>query len=248
MMFRILFICFICFSISCKKETEEFISESVFYYQPLRVGGTYFYRLDSFVTKPNSSVFEKHSYSLKDSIESVFSDNAGKMNYRVYRYFRDTLNVQEWKFMNAYTWTVNDDKLEMTENNLRFIKLASPLNTSTTWLGNAYIDTKSPNSTFNFLNNWQYRYEDIGTSFSVRKGLIANTITVHQADETDPKEPFSPSLDFHDRNYSVEVYAKGIGLIYKEYMHWTWQKNPNPGFQPNSYGITLNLTAYQLPK
>jgi hypothetical protein len=245
MMFRILFVCFVCILFSCKKETEELLSDSVFDYQPLNVGTTFFYRLDSFVTKPNSSVFEKHSYSLKDSIESVFNDIAGRKNFRVYRYFRDTLNVQDWKFMNAYVWTVNDDKLEMTENNLRFIKLASPLNASITWSGNAYIDTKSPGGGFNFLHNWQYRYENSGSTFSVRKGLLSNTITVHQADETDPKEPFSPALDFHDRSYSVEVYAKGIGLIYKEYIHWTWQKNPVPGFQANSYGITLNLTDHK---
>lgn len=246
MLFRIIFFITIVSFISCKKETASLQSESFSDYQPLRANSVFIYHLDSFVTKPNASTFEKHSYHLKDSIESSFTDNSGLTNFRVYRYTRDTLDKQEWKFANAYTWTINTDKLEMTENNLRFIKLASPVSASVVWLGNAYIDTKSPNSEYTFLNNWQYGYENLHTNFSVRKGVIPNTITVLQADETDPNVPFSPSLDFHEHNHSAEVYAKNIGLIYKEYFHWTWQKNPNPGFQHNSYGITLNLIDYKI--
>jgi hypothetical protein len=44
------------------------------------------------------------------------------------------------------------------------------------------------------------------------------------------------------RTLGVEVYAKGIGLIYKDFLYWNWQRNPPPAkFEEASYGIKLTL-------
>ena len=66
-------------------------------------------------------------------------------------------------------------------------------------------------------------------------------VTVAQQDEFSPDGPFDPTLDYQQRNYSIEVYAKGIGLVYKDLLHWTWQK---PKYEDGSYGIRLTLIAH----
>ena len=64
-------------------------------------------------------------------------------------------------------------------------------------------------------------------------------------DETSPEGPFDPD-SYQQRNYSVEVYAKGIGLVYKEFLHWTWQATPPPAhYENDSYGIKLSLIDYR---
>ncbi len=43
-----------------------------------------------------------------------------------------------------------------------------------------------------------------------------------QQDETIPDGP-SNGTSYQQRNYSVERYAKGIGLIYKDFLHYIFQ-------------------------
>jgi hypothetical protein len=229
---------------SCKKENEAISFPAVFEYQPLKIGSTYTYRLDSTITKPFSSILEIHSYHLKDSIESVFIDNENRMNYRVFRYLRDTLDVQPWKYIATYTWTIAGNNLELMENNLRYIKLVSPVTSNSIWKGNSYIETKSATSNYRYLDNWLYNYQNIEQPFTTLKGSILNTITVMHRDETDPAGAFNP-INFQERNFSKEVYAKEIGLVYKDFLHWTWQVNPVAGYQDGSYGVRLNLIDYK---
>jgi len=91
------------------------------------------------------------------------------------------------------------------------------------------------------MDGWVYTYQNINTPFTTRKGVIDSTLTVAQIDDLSPPGDFDPSA-FQQRTYSTETYAKGIGLIYKEFLHWTWQPTPSPSqYQKDSYGIKLNL-------
>jgi hypothetical protein len=108
--------------------------------------------------------------------------------------------------------------------------------------GNSYIDTKSAGSPYQYLDGWNYTYQNAGQPFTVLNGVLNNTITVLQQDETSPPGDFDPN-NYQQRNYSVEVYAQGIGLVYKEFLHWTWQPTSG-GYEPDSYGIKLNLIDY----
>ena len=73
-------------------------------------------------------------------------------------------------------------------------------------------------------------------------GVIDSTVTILQQDETSPEGAFNPDY-FQQHDFSVEVYAKGIGLVYKDFLHWIWQPgDQQPGsYQEGSYGIRFNL-------
>jgi hypothetical protein len=81
----------------------------------------------------------------------------------------------------------------------------------------------------------------VGAEFRTIGGLQTNTVTVNQRNETSPDQPFNTSLLFQEKNVAYEVYAAGKGLVYKEFLHYTWQQNPVPGFVSGSYGIRLSL-------
>lgn len=231
---------------SCTKESETLSLPLPSQYYPLETGHAYIYRLDSFLIPIFGTDFVVHSYLAKDSIADTIRDNTNRLSYRVYRFITDTLAEQGWQPIATYYITPADHAIEVVdENNLRFIKLKEPIEDDFSWEGNSYIDTKSYNSPYQYMNGWDYTYQHVGQSYTdtISNQTYANTITVLQND--DSSGTFDPSL-YGYHNYSVEVYAEGIGLVYKDFVHWTWQTDPPPAhYETDSYGIRLRLIEYR---
>lgn len=225
----------------CSKETETLNSASLADFYPLRTGTSLLYRLDSTVLAPFGTALVVKSYQAKDSVESTFTDNQGRLSYRIFRYIRDTAGKQPWSFASTHVATPTATGVEYVDNNLRFLKLQLPIRNDFSFKGHSYIDTKSLNSTVTYLDEWEYRYEKVGEPYTIKNTTFDSTITVLQHDETTPEGPFNPA-SYQQRNYGAEVYAKGVGLIYKEFLHWTWQTTPAPAkFEDGSYGVKLTL-------
>jgi hypothetical protein len=233
----------ILFFYSCKKQTETFASASINNYYPLQTGKTYLYRLDSTIPAPFGASLIVKSYQAKDSIESTFIDNEGRESYRIFRYTRDTLATQPWRFAATYFATPANKTLEYVDNNLRFIKLHLPIREGYTWKAHSFIDTKSINTPISYLDEWEYEYRNVDENYKVLNKSFDSTITVFQHDETTPAGPFNPN-NYQQRNFGQEIYAKGVGLIYKEFLHWTWQITPKQGYEDGSYGVRLRLISH----
>lgn len=228
--------------ISCSKQTETLNIISAKDLYPMQVGRTFTYRLDSTVVATFGTSLQTTYYLAKDSVESSFLDNQGRLSYRIFRYLTDTLASKPYQYIATYYAVIDNNKIEYVDNNLRFITLVNPVSTTTTWKGNSYINTTT-NSTNYFLNNWQYQYQDIDASYSVKKGSFNNTVTVLQQDESS-SATFNPNF-YYNKTYSVEVYAKGVGLIYKDFLHYTYQVTPSKYYETGSYGIRLSLVDYK---
>ncbi len=236
--------------ISCKKESAAVPFATLAGYYPLQVGNAYTYRLDSTIYLSFGTIVSTVSYLAKDSIVSTYSDNTGRTAYLVYRYLTDTLKKGALAYNASYYVVPTSHTVEVTDaNNLHFINLALPVAAGTTWLGNAYIDTKSFTSDLAYMDNWSYTYQNINMPYTVLKGTIDSTITVTGINEIRPDDsPFDQQY-FKQRDYSEEVYAKGVGLVYKEMIHWVWQ--PSDGINPahyedGSFGIKMSLVDYSL--
>ncbi len=227
---------------SCSKISEQLPLPALTDYYPLAVGHTLVYRLDSTVTTSFGQALVIHSYHLKDVISDTVLDNQGRLSFRVFRFITDTLEQTGWQALSTYYITPTQNTIEvMDDHNFRFIKLAEPMREGFSWKGNTYIDTRSANSPVQYMDNWDYIYQDNNKTFNSLMGPIDLSVTVLQADETSPPGPFNP-LYYQQRNYSVEVYGKGIGLVYKDFLHWTWQTTPPPAsYADDSYGFRINL-------
>lgn len=232
--------------VSCAKESALVILPGLSDYYPLQTGHVFIYRLDSLVIPYYGSDLEVKSYHAKDSIADTIRDNTNRIAYRMYRFVTDTLESQPWQAVATFYATPEEQTIEfMDDNNLRFIKLKQPLRNDFSWQGNSFIDTKTGGSLYQYLDGWNYIYQNVGGPFTVEKGTLDNTITILQQDETSPPGPFEPG-SYQQRNYSMEVYAKDIGLVYKEFLHRTWQVTPPPAkFDNDSYGIKLSLIEYR---
>jgi len=182
------------------------------------------------------------SYHAKEVVEDSITDNEGRPSYRVVRYLNDTTESSGWTASIAYLVTPLKGSVEVSENNLRYIKLVTPVQDGIYWLGNAYIDTKSDNSPVPYLDGWNYTYDSTGKPFDVLAGTIPETVIVNEADEVTGLGDGS----YTQTVYSREVYGKNIGCIYKKFLYSVYQ-SPNveyPSGVTYGYGLTFNMVSH----
>jgi hypothetical protein len=206
-------------------------------YYPLQVGKYITYRLDSTVYVNLNTKREVHTYIVQDKIDAIIKDNLGNDAYRIRRTIRSNTDTTVWTDNATFLVSQNRQKTELLDNNIRFIKLINPVKEFQSWFGNSQINTVD--QTLRFYENWEYFYEQVGTPYTVNNKTFPETITVNQIDEVDGN-PGSQNNAYTIKK-SIEVYAKGVGLIYKDFLHEAWQVTPKPNFQENSYGIRLTL-------
>lgn len=222
----------------CEKK-DEFSSAAINDYLNLEVGKYIRYRLDSTLYINFGQKDTVVKYQAKDVVEEAITDGAGRPSWRVVRYLSDSNGLGPWVPTATFLVTPTRESLELVENNLRYLKLKLPITPGYNWKGNSGIDTYSSSSEVRYLDDWDYTYYDIGSSFPVwNNNLVDNTLTVEQRDEIVgfPSDPAA----YSESTFSKEVYGLGIGLVYKEFLHWEYQppNNPNPGYKIG-YGIKL---------
>ena len=244
-------ICFIAIAISsitgCKK-TITYQTAQLTDYLELQPGKTITYHLDSTNFVFFGTIDTVTSYTIQDVVDTLFIDNLGRPSWRVIRYITDTAQSAPWSNNETYQITPTRQTVEVIENNLRYLKLSLPLVNGFNWPGNTYIDTNAPDTSidadYSYLAGWNYTYDSIGSPYTVLAGTIPNTLIVRQQDQMigDSTDPTA----FSERDYSVEVYGKGIGLIYKDFLHWEYQppNGSNAAGYRTGYGVRLNMVGH----
>jgi hypothetical protein len=211
-------------------------------YYPMHVGNYIIYRMDSLKFINVGSADTLISYLAKEIVEDSITDNLGNPSYRVVRYLSDTTGTSEWIPSIAFMVTPLKTSVEVVENNLRFIKMVSPVQDGISWLGNAYIDTKSDNSLVPYMDGWNYTYANTGMPFEVLAGTVPQAVIVNEANDITGLGDGS----YTQTIFSEEVYGKGIGPIYKKFLYSVYQ-SPNveyPSGATIGYGLTFNMVSH----
>lgn len=228
------------FFISCKKENETFTTESVNDYFPLQVGKYITYNLDSTLYINFGQKDTLISYQVQDRVDAQITDNLGRPGYRIIRYIRHD-SSQDWIPDNTFMAIPTGTSIEYVENNLRFLKLEMPVKQDFSWKGNSYIDTYSINSALQYLDDWDYIYDSIDVPLTINSLSFDSTLKVFQRDESEGDDPSLPTTQYADRTYAFEKYAKGVGLIYREFLHWEYQGPESPEYGYKGYGVKLSI-------
>lgn len=215
--------------VSCKKETDHLTTTPVNDYFPLQVGKYITYDLDSTIfTNFNQNLTVRH-YQAQYKIESETTDNLGNPGYVINRYLRKD-STKNWIIDNVFTAYSTGKSVEYVQDNLRFIKLMAPVTEGFSWKGNSYL-AYDPYRSYVFANpafieDWNYTYEDVNQPLTINSTDFENTITVFEVSDS-TGNPDVAGTEYAEKTYSVEKYAKDIGLIYKEFIHWEYQGTDN---------------------
>lgn len=229
---------------SCEPETENFESDSVSDYVSLQPGKYMIYRLDSTVFTGFGRTEEIHSYQEKHLVDAVVTDNLGRTSYRMNRYLRDTAGRQPWTVSDVYFITPLEKSVEQVENNLRTIRLAIPIRPGFTWLGNRYLPIEPYNKTYTFssstntqLDDWEFRYDAVGETAVYNGKTFEDVITITHIDEEYELE----NTSLEGKTFSMDRYAKGVGLVYQELIMWEQQPNSSGSPYKTGFGIRRKL-------
>lgn len=186
---------------SCKKDQQTTLDIGHNYYSD-KIGKYIVYNVDSIVMNSFTKKVDTFYFQVKEVIESVFYDNAGRPTMRVERYRKDSSKTTKysqlpWILTDAWSANRTKNSIEKVEENVRFTKLIFPVELYRIWNGNAY----------NSLGEWNYKYTEINKAKTIGGRAFDSTLTVIQIDE---------DKSLIDKKYYKEIYAKNVGLIYKE--------------------------------
>lgn len=205
---------------ACNKQTiQPQPTDLGFDFQPLEKGHYVIYDVDSIIYDDFSKTIDTFRLEMKDEIGDMFIDNQGRESYRVIRSTRKK-PTDAWQTNHVYFIMQDAFKLEWQENNLRFIKMVYPVKLNKKWSGNTLINAEGD---LGWLNGWDYQYTDVLEPFNTGSRKYSNTHIIDQADIINgfPNNPDSYSA----KTYSREVFAKDVGLIYREITNWVYQSD-----------------------
>jgi len=197
-------------NLSCKETPDLFQVELGKEYFPLAVGKYVVYEVDSTVFDPtgDSAIIYSTTF-VKEEIVDTLHDNLSNTLYKIERSERKN-ETQPWQTKKVLTASIQEFQAIRTEDNLRFIKLVFPLKKNKTWDGNIYFDPSIivtvAGESLEMFKSWDYKILSVGQAETIGDTLFDEVTTVQQAE----------SENLIELRQSIEKYAKGIGLIYRE--------------------------------
>ena len=219
MKFRHLIIVFSVFFIfnSCQSEIEKYeINNDDQQYFPLKIGNKWVYEVDSTIFDNKGTIKTTISRIVEETVINTYKDIEGQDNFIIEQNTFDNSQLIRTNIMNAY---VTSSTAVRNEGNLNFIKLVFPILKSKTWDGNALFDSantivKIAGEPIRMYELWDYRYSETGITAIVNGIEYQDVVNVVQTDSDNKIE----------KRYSQELYAKGLGLIYKKMIILNTQK------------------------
>jgi hypothetical protein len=189
-------------------ESEEVDILSDHKYFPLQKGKFIEYQADSIVFR-QGSLLDSIRFEAREEIKDEGRDSIGRY-FTILRSHRPTAN-EPWVPFASYTARVYQNKALKNEANVHLIKLVFPLNPGISWNGLALI---RPDQVFDvegesveIYRDWEnFKVREPAGSFTSGNLVFDDVMTVLQTDEE----------NLVGKRYSLEKYAAGTGLVYKE--------------------------------
>lgn len=212
--------------VSCKKETTDLSDmEKGNNFYPTQIGKYIIYNYDSTVWDDLQQTALPYKGQLRYTTVDTFRDmeHEGQLSYRVIVESRQN-NTDAFEPSSVIYVTPSENQLVMEERNARYIKMVFPVSNGKTWNGNAMIPIDDPDYAKEFGNDkWVYTYANYNTDYNTTPAKVyANTVTVNQIDDS-LNNPDEDSTAYAYKNYSQEVYAYNVGMIYRKRTYWEFQ-------------------------
>jgi len=215
-------------------------------YQPIQIGSNITYRLDSTVYTSNQTLKNTRTHVIRFHTDAMVTDGAGRTSYRIIRSIRDALDTNRWIPDQACLLIPGDGTLEWVELNQRFVLMATPIRENFNWKGNRFINTISDPQR-QYLDGWDYTWKSVGLPFTSGNRLFQNTATIDQ--RNDSINDGRDKSRFFSRDIARDVYAFGIGLVFRERLHEVWQpanaSSATGYYEAGSYGIRMTYLSHK---
>ncbi|GAA4427755.1 hypothetical protein GCM10023188_11220 [Pontibacter saemangeumensis] len=180
-------------------------------YYPLEIGAYRIYNVTDIKFKFNKG--DTLRFQMRERIDTSFYDQTNALVYKVIRSVRTNEN-SIWKDDSVMTVSISNNMVQLTRDNTKYVKLVFPIKEGGEWVGDAFND-HFYNDNVVLIRNSKirdgkelYTYANVGASYDVGEINFPNTVTVIQ------NSPETYPIRIDERK---EVYAEGVGLVYRIY-------------------------------
>ncbi|MDB5273606.1 MAG: hypothetical protein JWO58_1973 [Chitinophagaceae bacterium] len=203
---------------SCKLKTVDPSTVNLGYdFCPLEIGRYVIY--EEYDTVYNSNQMVDTVYNVKELIHDTIMEGK-EVRYVFYHFTKKTTDT-DWPIQPDSVWTYenNGNQLIREESNIQYIKIAFPVAEGKTWNGNALNVLSDETSSDKY-----YKMTDIDKSYPIQplSGLLttySNTLKLTISNQADP---------IVSKDIRYEVYARGIGLIKRDYTVYYYKQDNSP--------------------
>jgi hypothetical protein len=182
---------------ACRKDEYEIYRPSDKQYINTKVGAFSIYLVNEIQFNDFNNTSDTLEYQLRELNESIFTDNLGRDAVRIDRHVRSS-DTAGWVYRNTWYAVSAPAMVERVEDNKRLVKLSFPISLEAVWNANS-LNSDNANNVFYGLMHEKYK---IGT-FS-----FDSTVSVKN----------TPRITSTSERVFEEVYAKNIGLVYKNHV------------------------------
>ncbi len=193
---------------SCDNGTVIAPADSPEDFYPVEVGKYWIYQVDSIIIDDLGATICPTSSFIKEEIASVLSQDNLTTVYVLERSYKKT-ESDPWVISDIWTITQGRNYIQRSEENLRFIKMQTPLRIGNTWDGNQFdseLILTVKDEAIPIYKNWEYMVLDLAVGEDIGGIAYDDLMVLQQADDENQIE----------RRYSVEKYARDVGLVYRE--------------------------------
>lgn len=184
-------------------------------YFPLTHGNRWIYQVEEI--KINQAVENLVNYDLRVTVTDSIKNSSGGYTYTLLRETR-TSDSQAWQSLDTWSSTRLNNQMTQNESNTVFVKLMFPPGLGLKWNGNEYNNLPNNGNLFNGSESEFYTVTDFDQSITLATGQeYPKTMKIIQNDFTDA---------IVGRDERSEIYARNVGLIYKEVIQLEYCTTP----------------------
>lgn len=208
--------------VSCKKEKTDLseISQGHKFF-PTEIGKYIIYNYDSTYYDDLHETEIPKLGQVRYYVADTFLDASGRLSYVVNVQKREN-DTDPFVPNDVIYVTPSDGQVEYKQKNLTFLKMVFPVSNGRTWNGNAMIPLGDEDYKEFDNDQWKYTYADFDTEFDPGNNLYEHTVSVNEIDYS-LNDPDADPNAYAERNYSKEIYAYNVGMVYRERIYWIFQ-------------------------
>lgn len=185
-------------------------------YFPLKTGKSWIYQVEE--TTINQSIESVVNYDLRVTVTDSTKNSSGGYTYSLHRETK-TSDISPWQSLDTWSASLLTNQMIQNESNTVFVKLIFPPARGLKWNGNQFNNLPDNGNVFNGKDSETYQVTDFDKPITLETGLeYPKTLTVIQNNFTDA---------IVGRDERSEVYARNVGLIYKEVIQLEYCTTPS---------------------
>jgi len=205
----------------CNKDEPEAVDLGYGYF-PRTVGTWIEYQVDSSWRDEELGLADTVSYRLKEKVVEAYIDPAGRTAYRIHRFI---LNADDqWVIRDVWTSIADGYYAEVTEENIRRLKMSFPVDNGRKWDLNIY----------NTEDELEVAFRNEGESWTGPTMVFPNTALGKN----------SVPANLVIRRDWEERYAEGVGMVSKYREETTSNPNSQGVWQAMGWRLDMVAVAY----